>query len=91
MQTQIGVRDTFTLSGDPESRVAQLLRLAQHQARVAQSAAAPRTQDALSYLEDAITDQIVLLENAAEDDRADSEESGAVEHERRSYYPMRDA
>jgi hypothetical protein len=90
MQAQIGVRDTFTLSGDPESD-AQLLRLAQHQARVAQSAAAPRTQDALSDLEDAITDQIVLLENAAEDDRADSEESGAVEHERRSYYPMREA
>ena len=48
MQAQNAVRDTFSLSGDPESRVAQLLQLAQHQARVAQVSAAPRMQDSLT-------------------------------------------
>jgi hypothetical protein len=31
------------------------------------------------------------LENAAEDDMADAEESGEAERERRAYYPMRAA
>ena len=91
MQTQIGVRDTFTLSGDPESRVAQLLQLARHQARVAQASAAPRAQDALADLEDTLSDQLAALANAADDDRADAEASGDAERERRSYNPLRAA
>ena len=48
MALQNSVRDTFTLSGDDENRLVQLVEPARHQARVAQTAAAPRMQDALT-------------------------------------------
>ena len=83
--------DTFTLSGDYENRVAQLLRLAQHHARVAQATAAPRMQDALTELEDALSDQIAALDRAAEDDKADAEATGEAERERQAWRPMRAA
>jgi hypothetical protein len=35
--------------------------------------------------------QIAWLENAAEDDKADAEDSGEAEPERRAYYPPRAA
>jgi hypothetical protein len=82
---------TFTLSGDYEHRVLEVLRVAQHQVRRAQGGAAPRTQDALVGLEDALSDQIAWLENAAADDKADAGESGEAERERRAYYPLRAA
>lgn len=91
MALQDAGRDTFTLSGDDKSRLTQLLELARHQARVAQTAAAPRMQDALVGLEDALSNQIAWLENAAEDDKADAEESGEAEHERQSWRPLRAA
>jgi len=91
MQAQSIVPDTFTLSGDPECRVAQLLRLAQHQARVAQASTGPRMQDALADLDDALSDQLAALDNAAGDDLADAEASGEAERERRSYHPLRAA
>ena len=69
-------QDTFTLSGDFENRVLEALKVAQHQVRLAQPQAAPRMQDALTGLEDALSDQIAWLENAAEDDKADAEEFG---------------
>jgi hypothetical protein len=67
------VPDTVTLSGDCESRVARLLRFARHQARVAQTGAAPRMQDALTDLEDAISDHLAAFDNAAAEDKADAE------------------
>ena len=76
MTLRNSVPDTFTLSGDDESRLTQLLELARHQARVAQTAAAPRMQDALTELEDALADRIAALRNAAEDDQADAEALG---------------
>ena len=80
------------MSGDPERRVAQLLRLTQHQARLAQISAASRMQDALAYLEDTLSDQLaLLLDDAVEDDLSDAEVSGEAELERRSYHPMREA
>ena len=85
------VPDTFTLSGDHESRVAQLLRIVQHQARVAQVAAAPRMQDALADLENTLADQLAVLAYAAEYDKADAEASGEAERERRSWHPLRAA
>ena len=85
------VPDTFTLSGDNESRIAQLLRITQHQIRVAQIAARPRMQDALTDLEDTLSDQLAALEHAAEDDKFDAEASGQAERERRSWQPMRAA
>jgi hypothetical protein len=42
-------------------------------------------------LEDALSDQIAWLENAAEDDNADAEDFGEAERERRAYYPLRAA
>ena len=84
-------QDTVTLTGTYESRVAQLLRAAQHQARSAQAAARPRMQDALTELEDALADQLGALEYAADADLADAEESGEAERERQSWRPLRAA
>ena len=81
--------DPFSLSGDYEGRVAQLLSITRHQARVAQVAAAPRMQDALVELEDAISDHLAALDNAAEDDKADAEASGEAERERQAWRPLR--
>ena len=92
MPTQTDVPATFTLSGDYEHRVLEVLKVAKHQVRLAQAGAAPRMQDALVGLEDALSDQIAWLENAAEDDKAGAEESGeAEEAERHAYYPLRAA
>jgi hypothetical protein len=41
--------------------------------------------------EDALSDQIAWLENAAEDDKADAGESGEAERERQSWRPLRAA
>jgi hypothetical protein len=83
--------DTFTLTGDYENRVLEALKVAQHQVRLAQTGAAPRMQDALVGLDDALSDQIAWLENAAEDDKADAEERGDAERERQSWRPLRAA
>ena len=91
MPTQIDVPATFTLTGNYENRVLEALKIAQHQACLAQGGAAPRMVDALVGLEDALSDQIAWLENAAEDDKADAEESGQAERERLAYYPLRAA
>ncbi len=80
------VPDTFTLSGDNVSRITQLLRLAQRQARLDQVMVGPHLQDALTDLEDALSDQIAALDNAIQDDLADAEESGAADHQRRAWY-----
>jgi hypothetical protein len=61
MPTQIDVPATFTLTGDYENRVLEALKVAQHQVRLAQGGAAPRMQDALVALEDALSDQILGL------------------------------
>jgi hypothetical protein len=81
------VPDTFRLSGDNVSRITQLLRLAQRHARLDQAIVGPRLQDALTDLEDALTDQIGALDNAVQDDLADAEESGAADRQRRASYP----
>jgi hypothetical protein len=86
MGTYQTIPDTFILSGDNMSRVTQLLRLAQRHARLDQATAGPRLQDALTDLEDTLSDQIVALDTAALDDLADAEESGAAERERRASY-----
>jgi hypothetical protein len=91
MPMQVDVPSTFTLSGDYEHGVLEALRIAQHQPRLAQAGAAPRMQDALVGLEDALGDQIAWLENAAKDDKADAEESGEAEREHHAYYPLRAA
>ena len=83
--------ESVALAGDSERRVAQLLQMARHYARVAQSDARPRMQDALTELEDTLSDQLAALENAEEDDKADAEDSGEAERERRAWRPLRAA
>jgi hypothetical protein len=83
--------ETVTLTGTYESRVAELLRAARHQARLAQAGARPRMQDALVELEDALSDQLGALESAAEADLADAEETGEAERIRQSWRPLRAA
>ena len=85
------MENTFTVSGDYEERVAQLLRLTQQLARLAQPSAAPHLHDALVELEDALSDHLAALDNAAEDDKADAEASGWAEHERQAWHPLRAA
>jgi|tagenome__1003787_1003787.scaffolds.fasta_scaffold19209008_1 hypothetical protein len=84
-------QDTVTLSGTYESRVAQLLRAARHQARLAQAGARPRMQDALTELEDALSDHLGALEGAADADLADAGDSGEAERIRQSWRPLRAA
>jgi hypothetical protein len=80
------VPDTFILSGDNVSRIIQLLRLAQRHARLDQVMVGPHLQNALTDLEDMLSDQIAALDNAAQDDLADAEESGAADRQRRASY-----
>ena len=89
MPTQTDVPTTFILSGDHENRVLEALRVAQHQVRLAQSGAAPRMQEALVSLEDALSDQLAWLENAAQDDKADADFQAALEQA--AWQPLRAA
>ena len=91
MTTQNAVADTFTLSGSHESRLAQLLQIAQHQARLVEGAAGPHLRDALVDLEEVLSGQLAALANAADDDRADAEYSGDAERERQAWRPQRAA
>ena len=85
------MQQTLTLDGDHESRLAQLLNLAQHEARLAQQAATPRMEDALIEVEHALADQLATLVQATEDDSADAEASGAAEYRRQAWQPPRAA
>ena len=85
MGTHRSVPDTFTLSGDNISRITQLLRLAQCHARLAQVMVGPRLQDALTELEDALSDQIAALDAAEQDDMADAAESDEAERALQSW------
>jgi hypothetical protein len=55
---------------------------------VAHTAAAPRMQDALTDLEDALADHLTALANAEEDDKADAQ---ALGDPGRSWRPLRAA
>jgi len=48
-------------------------------------------QDALTELEDALSDQLGALESAADADLADAEETGQAERIRQSWRPLRAA
>jgi hypothetical protein len=85
------MEDNVALVGNLDDRVVQLLQMARHYARVTQSGARPRKQDALTELEDTLTDQLAALENADEDDKADSEFSGEAEREKQAWRPLRAA
>jgi hypothetical protein len=84
-------QDTVILTGTYESRIAQLLRAARHQVRLAQAGAKPRMQDALTELEDALSEQLGALDSAADADLADEEETGEAERIRQSWRPLKAA
>jgi hypothetical protein len=75
MPVQGSVPNTFTLAGDYESSVTQLLDLARQQVRLAKGLAAPRMHDALTELDYVLEDQLAALANAIDDERADAEAS----------------
>ena len=83
--------ETVTLTGTYQSRVAQLLRAARHQTRLAQAGARPRMQDALTELEDALSEHLAALDSAADADLADAEETGEAERIRQSWRPLKAA
>jgi hypothetical protein len=64
--------EIFSLSGDRESRVTQLLEMTRHQVRGAQITAAPRMYEALTELDNILEDQIAALANAVVDDEIDA-------------------
>jgi hypothetical protein len=72
MDYRTQVPDTFTLAGDYEQRLVQVLEIARHLARVAQGPADRHMQDALVSLEDALSDHLAAIETAADDDKADA-------------------
>jgi hypothetical protein len=51
----------------------------------------PHSQNALTDLEDTLSDQIAALDNAAQEDLEDAEASVATERERRAWHPLRAA
>jgi hypothetical protein len=73
MPVQGSVPNTFTLAGDYESSVTQLLDLARQRVRLAKGLAAPRMHDALTELDYVLEDQLAALANAIDDERADAE------------------
>jgi hypothetical protein len=75
MPVQGSVPNTFTLAGDYESSVTQLLDLARQRVRLAKGLAAPRMHDALTELDYVLEDQLAALANAIDDERADAEAS----------------
>jgi len=91
MHYQAPVPDTFTLAGDHEQRLVQVLEIARHLARVAQGPVGRHMQDALTELEDALSDHLAAIETAADDDKSDAEDSGEAERERRAWRPLRAA
>ena len=87
MSSQVLVSDTFTLSGERFDRLRQALRVARHQAHLAQSGDYGRhVEDALAEIEETISDHLARIEIALEDDKTEAEESGVAERTRRAYF-----
>ena len=90
MSSQTLVSDTFLLSGEHLERLRQALKVAGHQARVAQHGGYGRhVADALAEIEEAIVDHLARIENALEDDKAEA--SGEAERSRRTYFSRYEA
>ena len=88
MSSQALVSDTFSLSGERLERLRQALKMAGHKARVAQISGYGRhVEDALTEIEEVISDHLARIDNALDDDKAEAEESGEAERVRRAYFP----
>ena len=89
MSTEPLVSDTFTLSGEHVDRLRQALKVVAHQARLAQTADYGRNVvDALAETEELAIAQLARLEDALDDDKAEAEELGVAERQRRASYPL---
>jgi len=89
MSTQAVVSDTFTLSGEHLDRLRQALRVVLHQARLAQGAEYGRNiADALTETEELANAQLARLEDAVDDDKAEAEDLGEAERQRRASFPL---
>lgn len=87
MSSQALVSDTFTLPRERLDRLRHALKVAGHQARVAQEGGyGHNVEDALADIENSISDHLARIENALDDDKADAEGSGAAERGRRAYF-----
>ena len=92
MNSQVLVSDTVTLTGERLDRLRQALKVARHQAHLAQSGDYGRhVEDTLTEIEESISDHLAWIDNALADDRAEAEESGAAERSRRSWFPRYEA
>jgi hypothetical protein len=89
MKTEPIVSDTFTLSGENIDRLRQALKVVAHQARLAQAADYGRNVvDALVETEELARDQLARIDGALEDDRAEAEDQGVAERQRRASIPL---
>jgi hypothetical protein len=89
MKTEPIVSDTFTLSGENIDRLRQALKVVAHQARLAQAADYGRNVvDALVETEELARDQLARIHGALEDDRAEAEDQGVAERQRRASFPL---
>jgi hypothetical protein len=92
MSRQAIVSDTFSLSGERLDRLRQALKIAGHQARVAQTSGYGRNlEDVLAEIEEAVTDHLARIDNAIDDDKTEAEESGEAERARRAYFARYEA
>ncbi len=88
MSSQALVSDTFFLFGERLDRLRQALKVAGHQACLAQHGDYGRhVEDALVEIEEAITDHLARIGNALDDDKAEAENSGEADRARRAYFP----
>jgi hypothetical protein len=89
MSTVSSVSDTFSLSGDHIDRLRQALKVVVHQSRVAQAADHGRNVvDALTETEEFAGSVLARLDAAVDDDRAEAEDLGITERQRRASYPL---
>jgi hypothetical protein len=78
--------DTFFLTGDRLARAQQVLRVAEHQVRLAQYDAGPDLQDALVNIEGSISGHLVRIRDAIADGQSDAEDSSARDAEQRAWF-----
>ena len=89
MHSETTASDMFTLSGEHVDRLRQALQVVMHQARLAQGADYGRNLvDALAETEELVSAQLARLDGALEDDRAEAEEFGLADRQRRASYPL---
>ena len=83
------VADQFTLSGEHLDRLRQALKVVAHQSRLAQSGDYGRNVvDMLTETEELAASALARLDGAADDDRAEAEDLGIAERQRRASYPL---